>query len=230
MDTWLIVLIVVVAVVVLLLVALALSRRSKVAQNRKREQAREHLQEAQVRGAQADKEQALAEEQAARARRERAEVEERAALAEQEARERAAHAEEERAAAEELRARAEKLAPGLADSHTHRVDGTVQPEQAGIPRPDRRAPDQHATPTSPACRAPTPTSPAVAEPPAAEFRPSGPSSFRGDVRTGAAVPQGLDPVGRRPYGRPHVEPSTSEGRHDRSAGHRNTQGTVARPQ
>jgi len=134
-DTWLIVLIVVVAVVVLLLAALLLGKRSRVAQNRKREQAREHLQEAHVRGAQAEKERALAEEQAARARRERAEVEERAALAEQEARERAAHAEEERAAAEQLRAKAQKLAPDLADGHSHRVDGTAQttayPDQPG---------------------------------------------------------------------------------------------------
>ena len=50
METWLIVLIVVVAVIVLALVALTLSKRSRVAQNRKREQAREHLQEAHVRG------------------------------------------------------------------------------------------------------------------------------------------------------------------------------------
>jgi FtsZ-interacting cell division protein ZipA len=140
-DTWLIVVIVVVAIVVLLLVGLALSRRSRVTQARKREQAREHLQEAQVRGAQAAKEQALAEEQAARARRERAEVEERAALAEQDARERAARAEEEQAAAAELRARAEKLAPDLADGEsTQRLDhpgeaGPTQPD--GTPYPDQ---------------------------------------------------------------------------------------------
>ena len=40
MDTWLIVLIVVVAVIVLLVAALMFSKRSRVAQNRKREQAR----------------------------------------------------------------------------------------------------------------------------------------------------------------------------------------------
>jgi type II secretory pathway component HofQ len=104
--------------------ALAVSKRSRVAQVRKREQAREHLQEAQVRGARAEQEQALAEEQAARARRERAEVQERAALAEQEARERAAHAGEEHAAAAELRAKAEKLSPDVA-SDGHRGPGTT---------------------------------------------------------------------------------------------------------
>ena len=46
MDTWLIVLIVVVAVVVLLLLALSMSRRSKVAQNRKQEQARDTIDDA----------------------------------------------------------------------------------------------------------------------------------------------------------------------------------------
>ena len=61
MPTWLIVVIVVVAIVVLLLIALAMSRRSRTARLRKEEQAREHLQEAQVRGAQAAKEQALAD-------------------------------------------------------------------------------------------------------------------------------------------------------------------------
>ena len=61
MDTWVIVLIVVAVVIVLALLALALSKRSRVAQVKKREQAREHLQEAQLRGAQAEKERAAAE-------------------------------------------------------------------------------------------------------------------------------------------------------------------------
>jgi FtsZ-interacting cell division protein ZipA len=120
-DTWLIILIVVAVVVVLALVALMAARKSKAGAHRKREQAREHLQEAQVRGARAERDHALAEEQAARARRERAEVEERAALAEQEARERAANAERDRSAAEELRAKAEKLAPGVSNEHTRPV-------------------------------------------------------------------------------------------------------------
>jgi FtsZ-interacting cell division protein ZipA len=116
-DTWVIVLIVVVAVIVIVAVALALSKRSRVAQVRKREQARDHLEEAHLRGVRAEQEQALAEEQTARARRERAEVQERTALAEQEARERAARAGEEQSAADQLRAKAEKLAPDVAADH-----------------------------------------------------------------------------------------------------------------
>jgi biopolymer transport protein ExbB/TolQ len=116
-DTWLIVLIVVAVVIVLALVALMMAKRRRISGLKKREQARDHLQESQMRAARADREQALAEEQAARARREKAEVEERAAMAEREARERAGKAHEERSAAEELRAKAEKLAPGLADGH-----------------------------------------------------------------------------------------------------------------
>lgn len=132
MDTWIVVLIVIAVVVVLAMVALAMSKRSGVARAKKREQAREHLQEAHVRSARADQEQALAEEQAARARREKAEAEERAAVAEREARERVAQAHDERSAAEELRAKAEKLAPGLDDGHTgqRRVD-QVPTEQVG---------------------------------------------------------------------------------------------------
>lgn len=133
MDTWLIVVLVVVAVALIALLALYLSKRSRITQARKREQAREHLQEAQLRSARADKERALAEEQSAAARRELAEVQERAALAEKEARERAARADEDRSAAEQLRARAEKAAPdlvrgGTADHahgrHTSSADGT----------------------------------------------------------------------------------------------------------
>jgi len=112
-DTWLIVVIVVVAVIVLALIALMASKRSSAAKERKREQAREHLQESQVRAARADQQQALADEQAARARREQAEAQERATRAEQEAREIAGKAHEDRTAAEQLRAKAEKLAPGV---------------------------------------------------------------------------------------------------------------------
>ena len=131
MDTWLVVLLVVIAVVVVLVVALAMSRRSKAGQLRKQEQAREHLQEAHVRGARADQEQALAEEQAARARRERAEVEERSVLAEQEARERAAHAGEEQARADELRAKAQKIAPDVTDDRTIRDTDGVSTSDPG---------------------------------------------------------------------------------------------------
>jgi FtsZ-interacting cell division protein ZipA len=135
-DTWLIVLIVVAVIVVLALLALVWSRRSNVAAARKREQAREHLHEAEVRGARADKERALAEEQTARARRERAEVEERAALAEQEARDRAARAQEDHSAAQELRAKAEKLAPDLTSGGQHRAATTAET----TPRPDGTVP------------------------------------------------------------------------------------------
>ena len=114
MDTWLIVVIVIAVVIVLALIALAVAKRGSVGKARKQEQARDHLHEAELRAARADKEQALADEQAARARRERAEVEERAAQAEREAQERAGHAQHERSAAQELKAKAEKLAPGLA--------------------------------------------------------------------------------------------------------------------
>jgi FtsZ-interacting cell division protein ZipA len=140
-ETWQIILIVVAVLVVLALLALMFARRSKAGAHRKREQAREHMQEAQVRAARADRETALAEEQAARARRERAEVEERAAVAEREARERAEHAEHDRSAAQELRAKAEKLAPDVTadhnrpgDTHTERVEQTqVVREQPGVP-------------------------------------------------------------------------------------------------
>ena len=125
METWVIVLIVIAVLVVIALIALTMSKRSGVAQTKKREKAREHLQEAQVRTARADQEQALAEEQAARARREKAEAEERATVAEREARERVAQAHDDRSTAESLRAKAEKLAPGLSDGPAgqHRVDG-----------------------------------------------------------------------------------------------------------
>jgi FtsZ-interacting cell division protein ZipA len=139
-DTWLIVVIVVVAVVLLALLALYLSKRSRITRARKREAAREHLQEAQIRSARAEKEQALAEEQAAGARRELAEAQERAALAEQEARQRAARADEDRSAAEQLRARAQKAAPDLVSGGTAsgRADdaGRHAAEQDGQPYDD----------------------------------------------------------------------------------------------
>jgi biopolymer transport protein ExbB/TolQ len=133
MDTWVIVLIVIAVVVVLALIALTMSKRSGVAQAKKREQAREHLQEAHVRTAKADREQALAEEQAARARREKAEAEERAAVAEREARERVAQAHDERSTADELRAKADKLAPGLGDGQAarHPVDPSARRDEPG---------------------------------------------------------------------------------------------------
>ena len=140
MDTWVIVLIVIAVVVVLALVALTMSKRSGVAQAKKREQAREHLQEAHVRTARADQTEALAEEQAARARREKAEAEERAAVADREARERVAQAHDERSTADELRAKAEKLAPGMNDRHAgqHRTDeqGVDAPRTDQPQRPD----------------------------------------------------------------------------------------------
>lgn len=133
MDSWVIVLIVVAVVVLLAVLAFAMAKRSQGAKVRGREQAREHLQEAQVRGARADKEQAIAEEQSAGARRERAEVEERTALAEQEARERTARAGEERSAAEELRVKADKLAPDLTREDHARPDPAddAHPDQPG---------------------------------------------------------------------------------------------------
>src|SRR5918997_1609325 len=122
-DTWVIVLIVVVVVALLAVLALTMAKRNRINGARKREQARDHLREAELRATQAEKEQAAAEEQAARARRERAEVEERTRLAEQEAQERASRAGEHASAAEQLRAKAEKLAPGLADQHGRHADG-----------------------------------------------------------------------------------------------------------
>lgn len=126
MDTWLIVVIVIAVLIVLALVAWAITKRGGASKERKREQALEHLREAELLAARADKEQALADEQAARARRERAEVEERTALAEKEAHERTVHAQQERSMAAELKAKAEKLAPGLAESdglHHEEDDG-----------------------------------------------------------------------------------------------------------
>ena len=216
MDTWVIVLIVVASSSCCALLALTLAKRSRVANVKKREQAREHLQEAQVLAARAGKEQALAEEQAARARRERAEAEERTALAEQEARERAARAGEQQAEAEQLRAQAEKLAPGMSTDTrreprpTHRRPARRGPVPAGpghrpVPRPARR------------WRHPPLSSGAV--------RPVYPPCGRSDPRREVSI---LSVP--RLYGRPHVDPSIPEGRHDRPAGHRNAQGSVARPQ
>ncbi|MCZ2810242.1 hypothetical protein O2W15_02220 [Modestobacter sp. VKM Ac-2979] len=138
MDTWLIVVIVIAVLIVLALVALAITKRGGASKERKREQALEHLREAEVLAARADEEQALADEQAARAQRERAEVEERTALAEKEAHEHTVHAQQERSRAAELKAKAEKLAPGLAQSeggHARLEDGdrreVVEDHEAG---------------------------------------------------------------------------------------------------
>src|SRR3954463_2221003 len=101
-----------------------MAKRNRVAKVKKREQAREHLQEAQVRAARAEQQQALAEEQAARARREQAEAQERHARPGQDAPRNHARAEEDRSTADRLRAKAEKLAPGLASEHARaRADG-----------------------------------------------------------------------------------------------------------
>ena len=82
MDTGVIIAIVVGALVLIAAIAIA----SKMARERrlegKREQAREVRHEAQLRGAQADRQQAEAQERAARARKEQAIAEEQAAEAE----------------------------------------------------------------------------------------------------------------------------------------------------
>src|SRR3954454_16325839 len=138
-DTWLIVVIVIAVLIVLALIALAVAKRGNAGRARKQEQARDHLQEAQLRASRADKEQALADEQAARARRERAEVEERAAAAEREAQERAGHAQQERSAAQELKAKAEKLAPGLSQREGHAGDAQGADVTQQIRREDIRS-------------------------------------------------------------------------------------------
>ena len=121
MDTWLIVVIAIAVVAVLTVIGLALTKRGRAGEQRKREQARQHLHEAQLRGTRAEKEQALADEQAARARRERAEVDERAVQAEAEAQERSERAEEDRSAAQDLKAKAENLDPGLRHNDTRPI-------------------------------------------------------------------------------------------------------------
>ena len=125
METWLIVVIVLAVLVALVLIGLSLAKRGRAGGERKRELAREHLHEAQLRGTRAEKEEALGEEQAARARRERAEVEERAMQAEREAQERAGRAQEDRSAAQQLKAKAESLDPGL------RQDDSLRPSDTG---------------------------------------------------------------------------------------------------
>ena len=75
-------------------------RRAK--SEKKQVKAREHLKEAQVRSAGAEKEAAAAQEQAARARRERTEMEERFVSEEREAQQRADRAAQQRAEAESL--------------------------------------------------------------------------------------------------------------------------------
>lgn len=111
-----------IAIVLIVLVLLALvlfllvPRMRHKKQERKREQAREHLQEAQLRASHAKTEEAAAQEQAARARRERAEAEERAAMQEREASERAARAAEHHAQAQGLHEKARALAPDLVET------------------------------------------------------------------------------------------------------------------
>jgi FtsZ-interacting cell division protein ZipA len=144
MDAWVIILIVVV-IILLALAALMAARRGKAGTARKQVQAREHLQESQVRQAEADRESALAEEQVARARRERAEVEERLARTEQDARERVGNAEGNRSAAQELREKAEKLAPGVTHRDTDGVDRREAVAEERAPRngDDGRGPTRH---------------------------------------------------------------------------------------
>jgi FtsZ-interacting cell division protein ZipA len=137
METWLIVVIVLAVVIALVLIGLSMAKRGRAGEERKRELAREHLHEAQLRGTRAEKEEALGEEQAARARRERAEVEERAMQAEREAQERAGRAQEDRSAAQQLKAKAESLDPGL------RQDDSLRPSDTGpIHRPDAVAAEE----------------------------------------------------------------------------------------
>ena len=122
MEPWIIVgLVVLVLIVVGLRLLMPRARRQKAERNRT--QAREHLQDAQVRSARAESERAAADEQAARARRERAEAEERVAGEEREARERAARAEEEHAKARGLEQRARELAPDLVTAAARRARG-----------------------------------------------------------------------------------------------------------
>jgi len=122
METWVIVLIVV-AVLALIAAFVLVPRMRNDA--KKQEQAREHLQEAQVRSNRAEQQQASAQEQVAAARRERAEVEERAALAEREAEQKLADARSEQAQADNLHQRAEHLAPGVSGDGSG--DRTAEP-------------------------------------------------------------------------------------------------------
>lgn len=135
MEPWLIVALVIVVVIAVGVVLLVPRMRRRGAE-RKRTQAREHLQEAQVRSAHAGSERAAAEEQAARARREGAEAEERVANEQREAQERAARAAQEHAEAQRLEQRARQLAPDLVDSHreqdsTKPSSGIVHSSQLG---------------------------------------------------------------------------------------------------
>ena len=219
MDTWVIVLIVIAVVVVLALIALTMASAPAWPQARKREQAREHLQEAQVRTAKADQEQALAEEQAARARREKAEAEERAAVAEREARERVAQAHDERSTGRGAPGQGGEARPRPRDGRrTARVD-QVRTEQrtadrAG-PRPTSRLPPRRGRgwrhpPMSSGARAGLPSRGAAR---AAHGR-CAETVILSALRTTVA------PSIRR----------TPEGRHDRPARHRHAQGAVARAQ
>jgi len=124
METWVIVLIVV-AILALIAAFVLVPRMRNDA--KKQEQAREHLQEAQVRSNRAEQQQASAQEQVAAARRERAEVEERAALAEREAEQKLANARSEQAQADSLHQRAEHLAPGVGSGDDGYDDRAAEP-------------------------------------------------------------------------------------------------------
>jgi hypothetical protein len=105
MDTALLIVLIVAAVVVLALVFVA-SRKARARRDeRNRVEAGEHRQEARIRGARAERQQAEAEEQAARARAELADADEQAALAGR-----------ERRAAEERHQEAARLDPDVDES------------------------------------------------------------------------------------------------------------------
>jgi flagellar biosynthesis/type III secretory pathway M-ring protein FliF/YscJ len=116
MDTWLLIVLIVAAVVVLALVFMA-SRKARVRRDeRNRVEAGEHREEARVRGARAERQQAEAEQQAARARAELADADEQAALAGR-----------QRRAAEERHQEAARLDPDVDEK-----------EAGGLPRVGER--------------------------------------------------------------------------------------------
>ncbi len=124
MDTVLLIVLIVAAVVVLALVFIA-SRKARVRRDESnRIEAGEHREEARIRGARAERQQAEAEEQAARARAELADADEQAALAGR-----------ERRAAEERHQEAARLDPDVDEN-----------EVGDLPRPgERTATDPDAT-------------------------------------------------------------------------------------
>ena len=132
METWLVIVLIVLALLVIAGVIWFSRVRTQQQTAARQAQAREHLDEANLRASRAQQEQATAEEQAARARRERAEAEERAAEVEREARKRLDTAEAERAEADAHYRRAEELSP----------DGALQTSDADAPTSWRRDGDQ----------------------------------------------------------------------------------------